>query len=115
MAFFKKKIDFTALVGMIIVFMDVPHEGKEIVFQATADDKTFMNYTLRAKNTAYFELIEGDPADVLIGVPITGVEVVNHFVDIGTPFVKYRIETTLGRVEIFIFDAYEEDDVEFVQ
>lgn len=114
MGFFKRKVDFATLVGMTIVFMDVPHEGKEIVFQATADGKTFTDYFLRANNTAYIELIDGNPADVLIDSPIVAVEMVTHFANSSAPFVKYRIETALGRVEVFIFETYSDDDVEFV-
>lgn len=114
MGFFKKKVDLATLVGMTIVFMDVPHEGKEIVFQATADGKTFTDYFLRANNTAYVELIDGNPADVLIDAPIEAIEVVSHFASSASaPFVKYRIQTALGRVEIFIFETYSEEDVEF--
>lgn len=112
MGFFtKRKLNFNELVGQIIVHMEVLNDEHKIVFQATKDGNTFTDYILWPSSNGRIDLIDGDPAEVLIDCPVTGVEVVQR-TDVEDGQIlwhKYRIETGYGRVEIFIFDAEEVD------
>lgn len=105
MSFFRKKADFSALVGQTIPFMEVLTEEHKIVFQTTDDNILFKDYILSAEG-GYIDLIDGDPAAVLVDTPVLAVEVVSG-PNPEMPWCKYRIETVLGRVEIFIFDRSE--------
>lgn len=110
MSFFRKKAEFTELVGQTITFMEVLNDEHKIVFQTTDDNILFKDYTLDARG-GFIDLIDGDPAEVLVDVPVLSVEVIERgpmSQDIEGQYIswhKFRIQTALGRIEIFVFDS----------